>query len=241
MSVATVPYDLNFCFPIRELSNERVKLTPFIPSIHAPGYFALSSSHPELYAHIPFGPFATEKELVDEFIEGIVQPKNDFLLYAVIDKTRPNSKEDEEGALAGVIAYLNTSTANLSTEIGCVITLPPFQRTHVTSNAIGLLLQHALELPSNGGLGLRRVQWQANSVNAASLRTAERMGFKMEGILKWDRIFYGGKAKGKVGNGRELPRGNNDDLGRDTALLSLCWDDWEEDARVKVQAAMDRR
>lgn len=164
-----------------------------------------------------------------------------MILYAVIDKTLPKSKEDEDGALAGILAYMNTSAVNLSTEIGCVITLPSFQRTHVTSNAVGLLLQYALEPASGGGLGLRRVQWQTSSMNTSSIRTAERMAFKMEGVLRWDRIFHGGKAKGKIGNGCRLPRGSEDDLARDTVLFSLCWDDWEQGAKEKVQAVMDRQ
>jgi RimJ/RimL family protein N-acetyltransferase len=200
----------------------------------------MTSPYPELYAHIPLGPFATEQEFV-EFVEK-VHLNREMILFAVIDKTRKASKEDEDGALAGVLSYMNTSSTNLSTEIGYVITFLPFQRTHVTSNAVGLLLQYALEPPSNGGLGLRRVQWQTNSGNSASARTAERMGFKMEGILRWDRVYYDGKTKGKVSNGREMPRwGNQDDLGRDTLLLSLCWDDWEQGGREKVQTIMERR
>lgn len=191
---------------------------------------------------MPLGPFATEKNFVDDFVEGRVRPDSAMVLYAIIDKTRPPTKEDENGALAGIIAYMNTSTANLSTEIGCVTILPPFQKTHVTSNAVGLLLQYALELPENGGLGLRRVQWQASSVNTASMRSAERMGFEKEGVLRWDRVFHRGKANGKVGNGRRVPPGGNEgDFGRDTVVFGLCWDDWEQGGREKVQVTMDRR
>ena len=193
-----------------------------------------------MYTHIPFGPFSAEKE-VHGLIDNVVLPDHGMILFAVIDKTRDRSGEDDEGALAGMIGYMNTSTRNLSTEIGCVITLPPFQRTHVTSNAVGLLLQYALEPPSNGGLGLRRVQWQTNSLNVASLRAAEKMGFKMEGVLRWDRIFHDGKARGKTGNGRDPPKGSEDDIGRDSVLLSHCWDDWEQGGREKVLAVMERR
>jgi len=168
------------------------------------------------------------------------------VLFAVIDKTQSADSEDG-GALAGTIGYLNTSSATLSTEIGFVVTLPPFQRTHVTSNAIGLLLQYALDLPdasadgSRGGLGLRRVQWQADSANTASIRAAERMGFRMEGLLRWDRVLRAGKENGKVGNGRSCPLGEEGDIGRDSVILSLCWDDWEGGAREKVISVMERR
>lgn len=187
------------------------------------------------------GPFATECLLVDYLVAQWVDADPARMLYAVIDQTRSPTAEDESGALAGVIGYMNSSTQNLSTEIGFVVTLPPFQRTHVTSNAIGLLLQYALEPRSSEGLGLRRVQWQCNSMNVASQRTAVRMGFRLEGILRWDRVFAQGRSKGKEGHGRDLPPGTNpDDLGRDTVMYSLCWDDWEQGAREAVRAVMDR-
>lgn len=199
------------------------------------------SPHPELFAHIPIGPFATETLFVDHLVAQWVDADPTRMLYTIIDKTHPPSAEDDSGALAGVIGYLNSSTTNLSTEIGFVVTLPPFQRTHVTSNAIGLLLQYALEPGSRRGLGLRRVQWQCNSMNEASKRTAARMGFRFEGVLRWDRIFAQGRLNGKEGNKRGLPPGANaDDLGRDTVMYSLCWDDWEQGAREAMQTIMDR-
>ncbi|KAH7925793.1 acyl-CoA N-acyltransferase [Leucogyrophana mollusca] len=228
-------YDVNFCFPIRELENERVKLTPFVPSVHAEPFHLGSAPHQELWQFLPFGPFSDTTSLLKELIEGRIQPDPAIVLFAIIDKTRPPS----ESPLAGVLGYLNTSQANLSTEIGFVIVLPPFQRTHVTTNAVGLLMLYALDLPSQGGLGLRRLQWQANVLNTKSVRTAERMGFKREGTLRWERVLPGGR--GKMHNGIPLREGDPrpGTLGRDTAMLALCWDDWETE-REKVIAIMER-
>ncbi|KAK3174563.1 hypothetical protein OEA41_001809 [Lepraria neglecta] len=123
------------------------------------------------------------------------------------------SNEAYEDTLAGIMAYMNSSTTNMSIEIGYVITLPPFQRTHVTTNGVGLLLQYALDPPSEGGLGLRRVEWMTSSANSASIRTAERTGFEKEGLLRWHRVFPGGAAGGKVDNNKEMPRsGQETDL-----------------------------
>lgn len=67
------------------------------------------------------------------------------------------------------------------------------------------------------------------------------MGFRLEGILRWDRVLAQGYVKGKESNGRNLPPGANaDDLGSDSAMHSLCWDDWEQGTRDAVQAMMDR-
>lgn len=166
------------------------------------------------------------------------------MLYAVIDKTRPSSSptNDPSGALAGTIAYLESSAEHLVTEIGFVITLPPFQRTHVTSNAVGLLLQYALEPPEHGGLGLRRVQWCANSVNTASRKVAERMGFVFEGVIRWDKVFKDGMNRGKVGNGRGVPPGAEEgDIGRDTVLYGISWEEWGSGGREKVRRIMEKR
>ena len=192
---------------------------------------------------MPTGPFGTEQDFNTDFLQTIVHPDPGLVLFAIIDKTKPSSAADEEGALAGIMSYMNTSSVHLSTEIGYIVILPPFQRTHVNSNAVGLLLQHALESPSQGGLGLRRVQWQCSSMNAPSIRAAERMGFTKEGILRWHRVYHGGKDKGKVHNGREFPRGGHDeqDYARDTVMLSHCWDDWEQGGRERVQRIMDRQ
>jgi RimJ/RimL family protein N-acetyltransferase len=193
---------------------------------------------------MPAGPFETEQDFNANFLQALFQPDPGMVLFAIIDKTKPSSAADEEGALAGIMCYMNTSPVNLCTEIGYIAILLPFQRTHVTSNAVGLLLQYALETPSQGGLGLRRVQWQCSSNNAPSIRAAERMGFRKEGIMKWHRVYHGGKDKGKAHNGREFPLRDGDgeqDYARDTVMLSQCWDDWEQGGREKVQAIMDRR
>ncbi|KAG0695275.1 GNAT family acetyltransferase [Suillus ampliporus] len=235
--------DLNFCFPVQELSNERVKMTPFNPSIHSSPFSAIASAHPELWAHMPAGPFQTAQDFDTDFLQAVVDPDPGMVLFAIIDKTKPSSAADADGELAGIMSYMNSSSANLCTEIGYIVILPPFQRTHVNSNAVGLLLQYALELPSQGGLGLRRVQWQCSSVNAPSIRAAERLGFTKEGVMKWHRVFHGGKDKGKVHSGRDFPRGSHgeQDYGRDTVILSHCWDDWEQGGRETIQTIMDRR
>lgn len=145
------------------------------------------------------------------------------------------------------MGYINTSFQNLCTEIGAVIILPAFQRTHVASNAVGLLLNYALNLPSTspddngGGLGLRRVVWQANFLNKGSTRLASRMHFQFEGILRWDRVLPIGKDE--ASNGKPTRDGDlrPENVGRDTAIYSLCWDDWElKGAKEKVAGVMAR-
>ncbi|KAJ6606885.1 acyl-CoA N-acyltransferase [Mycena sp. CBHHK59/15] len=229
--MVTPPYVHNFCFPVPEqLQNERVKLTPFIPSEHAEPFFAAASTNDNLFAYLPWGPFASAKDFVATVIDGRIQPDPGMLLFAVFTA-------DE---LAGIIGLLDTSATNLSTEIGFVITLPRFQRTHVTSNAVGLLLHCALDAPAAGGLGLRRVAWKANVANVQSVRAAERMGFRREGVLRWDRVLPPWKTLGGNSSGERAGDPKQGCMGRDTILLSMCWDDWEGGGRDSVDAIMKR-
>lgn len=90
-------------------------------------------------------------DFVSNFAKGIIQPDHGMQLYAIIDLTQP-STNDPAVALAGIIALQSTSVVHKRTEIGYVAILPECQRTHVTTNSVGLMLQHAFEKPDNGGI-----------------------------------------------------------------------------------------
>ena len=120
------------------------------------------------------------------------------IIFAIIDRTGAPSIPGLDGALAGIVGYLNSEPMNLPTEIRSVFVLPPFQKTRVASTAVGLMLQFALEPMEKGGLGLRTVQWQIKSLNTASRRLAEKVGFRFEGILRWQRVFHEGRGKGRL-------------------------------------------
>ena len=274
MSTPTpAPYDVNFCFLVRDLESDRVKLTPFIvslasppigeirdltyrsvhdrqPTQHADLFFQGSASHPELYQHMSFGPYSSASAFTENLVRGHIQPNPSLALYAVLDKTQsqPISTGSEASVspssanFAGMIGYIRGSATNLSVEIGLLVILPPFQRTHVTTNAVGLLLRYALDLPtaSPPGLGLRRVQWQASERNDTSIRAAQRLGFRREGLLMWDSMFPG--DQGKVGNGEDIREGDPrpGTLGRHTLVFAICWDDWENGGREQVTRLMDK-
>ncbi|KAJ3530990.1 hypothetical protein NMY22_g8340 [Coprinellus aureogranulatus] len=234
--------EFNFCYPVPDvLQNHRIKLVPFVPSVHLEPYFAASKPHPEVYKYLPWGPFPTTSSLA-ESIQVRFQQEPGWLLFAIFDKTTPSA--DGQGSLAGIMSYQYSSPVNLCTEIGAAIVLPAYQRTHVATNAVGLLLNYALNLPSHSsfpGLGLRRVVWQANFLNEASIRLGQRMGFQKEGILRWDRVLPSWKDA-DVGNGKDERKGDPRAgcLGRDTVMMGLCWDDWENGGRERVDAEMAR-
>lgn len=228
------PYDINWAFPLPPLETARVKLIPFIPSLHAQTFFDSTKDYPDLFHHMAFV-FPTLEAFL-EMVEVYMHIESGAILFTIIDKTKPDlTNSDLGGSLAGVIGLFHSSESNLSTEIGPIIVTPPFQRTHVSSNAIGILLRYCFELPSAGGLGFRRVQWTANQENLASVKAAEKVGFVYEGTMRWTWILPEGKEGKKSREGD--PRSG---LGRDSALLAVCWDDWESGVKEHVDRMIEK-
>lgn len=133
------------------------------------------------------------------------------------------------------MALMSASVASATAEIGCILIFPSFQRSHVQTNASGLLLNYGLNTPAEGGLGLRRMQWQANVENLPSIAAAKRLGFQMEGILRWWRVLPPQK-KGLVPV--EMERDDGRGPGRHEAMLSICFDDWEGGVKESVAKLM---
>lgn len=180
----------------------------------------------------------TEADFMRELHESVSASPEDCL-YAVFDKATTAGKENTYSNYAGVVSLNATNPVNAVTEIGIII-FPEFQRTHVATNAIGLLLLWTLDPPSAGGLGLRRVVWQTHADNAASRRTALRMGFELEGIARWQRVFPGSKVALPV-EALEKRNGTKGEVpGRHTAIFSIVWDEWD-DKRPKVVALMEQK
>jgi len=190
-----------------------------------------------LYTYIPLGPFDSFPELEKGVLHDWINIDQTKALFAVFDKSQSPQ------TFAGVIGLLDTSVYDLCTEIGFVITLPKYQRTHVTTNAIALLLQYCLEVPENGGLGLRRVQWKASENNKKSINAATRLGFRLEGICRWHRTLPKGQGKEAGSNGKAIREGDprRTALGRNSAVLAICCDDWEDGVRDKVASMMKAR
>ncbi|THH00572.1 hypothetical protein EW026_g1992 [Hermanssonia centrifuga] len=237
------PYDINFTLPLHlpSLETERVKLQPFIPSIHAKHYWEKASEDPDLFRYYPVAHPTLESYLTYHETKVRADPANTLLI--IIDKTKPDPEHPEYdgGSLAGALGLFYTSADHLSSEIAYVVIFPAYQRTHVASNAIGVLMRYCLELPTATpqGLGLRRVQWCAHDKNLASARLAERMGFKREGIIRWRWVLPEVLARDgmKPSENDKYPTR----YGRNTLCLSVCWDDWESGVREVVEKNINRR
>lgn len=114
----------------------------------------------------------------------------------------------------------------------------PFQRTHVMTHSIWLLLDWIFASPSasggDPGLGLRRAQWGAHASNLGSIEAAKRIGFELETVhAAWERPLKSQTKAGRV----DLPEFVRSDpgwyerereigYGRDSAMLGMSWEDW---------------
>ncbi|KIW23283.1 uncharacterized protein PV07_11494 [Cladophialophora immunda] len=230
--------DKTFHYEQRQLENDLVALVPFEPSVHTTPFVEMIKTYPEMFTYIPFPVINNEEDFMREAYEAIRSSPADCL-FAVMDKAATPGAGDTSAKFAGVVSLFATNPVNAVTEVGVMI-FPAFQRTHVATNAIGLLLFWTLDPPSAGGLGLRRVVWQTHAGNAVSRKTASRIGFEFEGIARWDRVF----PHGKVALSAEALRTRNgtqeEQPGRHTAVYSIVWDEWE-DKRPKIAALMERK
>ena len=88
-------------------------------------------------------------------------------------------------------------------EIGGIWFAPDLQRTRAATEALFLLLSHAMH-----DLRYRRMQWRCNSLNMKSRNAARRLGFRLEGIF-YNHMIVKGQS-------------------RDTAWYSILNDEWPE-------------
>ncbi|KAL3425175.1 tyrosyl-trna synthetase [Phlyctema vagabunda] len=205
--------DTNFCFPVNETWNEEVKLTPFIPALHATQFFEGSiSQQTALWAEYQIGPFNSTADFVHTFIEGTILCREEATLFAFLDRATDD--------LGGLVALTNTSLFNLSTEIGYLMALPSHRdKAYLLSSVIHLVLQYVFDL------GMRRVEWRVSEANVDLQKQVENLGFVKEGVLRWARAGrYAGKKSGLVGE-QEISNGSE----YHTVLYSFCWEDWEKE------------
>ncbi len=93
---------------------------------------------------------------------------------------------DAEGRPVGMASYLRIQPDQGSIEVGSILYGPSLQRTTAATEAMYLLMSHAFD-----ELGYRRYEWKCNSLNARSMRAAERLGFTYEGTFRNAMVVKG--------------------------------------------------
>ncbi len=99
-----------------------------------------------------------------------LQAKGAMLPFAVIDGT---------GKCAGMTTYMNVDAVNKRVEIGSTWYAKRVQRSPLNTECKLMLLDHAFE-----NLGCIAVEFRTSSFNHQSRRAIERLGAKLDGILR---------------------------------------------------------
>ncbi len=114
--------------------------------------------------------------------------------------------------VVGSTRYMNIDAANHRVEIGTTWIAKSWQRTFVNTHAKFLMLRHAFEV-----LGCLAVEIRTHSRNDQSRAAIERLGAKLDGILRRHMIMPDGHI-------------------RDTAVYSILQEEWPE-----VRASLEQR
>jgi RimJ/RimL family protein N-acetyltransferase len=100
---------------------------------------------------------------------------------------------DAEGKIAGMTTYMNVDAANRRVEIGSTWYAKWVQRSALNTQCKLLLLSHAFEK-----LDCIAVEFRTHFFNHASRRGIERLGAKLDGILRNHQIAPNGTLRDTV-------------------------------------------
>ncbi|KAI0113751.1 acyl-CoA N-acyltransferase [Nemania sp. FL0031] len=189
------------------LSGRYVKLVGFATKHIEPFYANLAGDeNAHLWDYMADGPFPDSSGLHAMMEGAIASPE--VITFALIPTDQPTTPDGADNVL-GCASYMRADLSNRAVEAG-VLYAPKLQRTTAATEAMYLMAKHAFD-----DLGYRRYEWKCDALNAASRRTALRLGFTLEGVFRKHQIV----------------KGRN----RDTAWYSIVDDDWPD-----VESAMRR-
>ena len=179
-----------------ELKGQYVTLQPQDARKHAADLY--HSSHDSeaglaTWDYLAYGPWPDEKAFAANMR---MQSANfETIFYAI--------KANDANGFGGQSSFLDINPQMGVIEIGHIWFGPELQRTRAATEALYLMIRHAMD-----DLGYRRMHWRCNSLNEKSRQAARRLGFRFEGVFYNHMIF-----KGK---------------NRDTAWYSILDDEWPE-------------
>lgn len=111
-----------------------------------------------------------------------------------------------QGKAVGITTFMNIDAANRRVEIGSTWYRQAVQRSALNTACKRLLLAHAFE-----ALGAIAVEFRTHFFNHASRRAIERLGAKLDGVLRSHQIVQHPAAQGTV---------------RDTCVYSIVAAEW---------------
>jgi RimJ/RimL family protein N-acetyltransferase len=160
----------------RSHEGRSVRVEPLDATAHGADLFTVShgdAAKERIWAYLPYGPFPSEQAFLQHIAD---QAAGDDPLFFAI---RPHGSDRVEG----VASLMSIEPDHRSIEIGHIWLSPDLQRTPAATEALYLLIAHAMD-----DLGYRRMEWKCDAANASSRAAACRLGFTHEGVFYQHRI-----------------------------------------------------
>lgn len=161
----------------RPMEGRWCRLEPLDPARHADDLYHSNSAEERgrMWTYLPYGPFES-LAAYRAWVEGVAGC-DDPMFFAVVDVA---------GRAVGVAALQRTDSGNGTIEVGHLAYSPTLQATTAATEAMALMMRLVFE-----ELGYRRYEWKCDSLNAASRRAAQRLGFVYEGTFRQAVVVKG--------------------------------------------------
>ncbi len=173
------------------IDGRHARVEPVEPRLHAGELFTAGQADDAIWDYLAYGPWPSVEAYREHLRDCAASA--DPVFYAIRDQ--------RTGLATGIASLMSIVPKHGSIEIGHIWLGPALQNTAAATEALFLLIDHAMT-----GLGYRRMEWKCNALNAASRRAAVRLGFYFEGIFYQHMVV----------------KGRN----RDTAWFSILDDEW---------------
>lgn len=142
-------------------------------------YNALKNSHPSNWTYLPDEPPHNYEAFKQTLLEKI--ESSTHIYYAVLN--------NETNKPLGIFSLMRVDQANGVIEVGNINFSDELRRTRISTEAHYLLAMYVFE-----ELQYRRYEWKCDSLNAPSIKTATRLGFKYEGTFR-NAVIYKNRSR----------------------------------------------
>jgi RimJ/RimL family protein N-acetyltransferase len=164
---------------MRPLPGRWMRLEPVSAVKHGEALFnSFKESDPagHVWTYLGYGPWESFEQF-ETWLKAR-EASRDPWFYAFIRR--------DTGKAAGMGSFMRCDAPSGVIEIGHIWMSPGLQKSRDATEAIYLMIRHCFD-----DLGVRRLEWKCDSLNAPSRRAAERFGFTFEGIFRQHLIVKG--------------------------------------------------
>ena len=161
----------------RPMAGRLCRLDPLDPARHADDLYRANRADEKgrMWTYLPYGPFDSLTSY-RAWLQGVTG-REDPMFFAIVDG---------QGQAVGVASFLRIDPSAGTIDVGLLAFSPAVQATAAATAAMALMMRTVFD-----ELGYRRYEWKCDSLNAASRRAAQRLGFVYEGTFRQAVIVKG--------------------------------------------------